>query len=776
MDKNHKKFLPTLLTSIFFGLSFGLFCYAFWLSTLFPPLSRRVIGLTIILILAGSQAGYRLIKKIIAPAMAKMRRDNLVRGASLILMLSFTILWFGFEGIMPESGYIAFLLPTQHLEITVPNYQQEESPEVQVSWFNTLLGEVSFNSVNLRGWERVGDILILRDADDNEFTWSGRTGEEAVLVFRSTPNAGKVNISWNGKQEVVDLASPQPGDYIYRATFSVPIYASPLLSLFFGFAFLSVVLWGIFCFLWMSKPHVEEQFAQIENSISRQPWNRIDYLCIAALLLLAFILRSVNLEAIYPLADEYSHLNTAKKILEGASLSDVYSRSLYIVTLPVAFFIKVFGPHLWAARLAGVVFNTLAIIPLYIINRKFNRSLAVFSSLMYSISPWIIAVSRNVREYGYYPFYFYWAFLILFNFWENFPHKFAFSKDWKSLFKPKQIFTYLFIAFTLIYAKYIDPASTFRTIFSVFLVFALFILLKVDWKNRSNLIFAFIAGAVLIFSYRMFFNRIIISPNFLVNLSLIKELFSQNSPVSWFYNRTTSIIGLAVFAAFVLAVKLRKDTQLPLMFITAFFLSAISFSIVFNHYIRPRYFFNLHIWFVLLISFGLYGVWIGLRLLFQLILTKNKFNPSNAKWLPAALSAGMIFASFNFKQVLLPISYTDNGFMPITTEYHYNLAPVHALILDQFEPGDVLIHTVYGSYARWMGEPNFSHTFYYNYKDPKGKEKIWSIIEEYPSGWIVLDHWHGEAYSKPLPFEDFSVNDKQVIYLGEFIDEHVWRW
>jgi len=116
--------------------------------------------LTIILILTGSQAGYRLIKKIIAPAMAKMRRDNLVRGASLILLLSFTILWFGFEGIMPESGYIAFLLPTQHLEITVPNNQQKESPEVQVSLFNTSLGEVSFNSVNLRGWERVGDILM----------------------------------------------------------------------------------------------------------------------------------------------------------------------------------------------------------------------------------------------------------------------------------------------------------------------------------------------------------------------------------------------------------------------------------------------------------------------------------------------------------------------------------------------------------------------------------------------------------------------------------------
>jgi len=49
-----------------------------------------------------------------------------------------------------------------------------------------------------------------------------------------------------------------------------------------------------------------------------------------------------------------------------------------------------------------------------------------------------------------------------------------------------------------------------------------------------------------------------------------------------------------------------------------------------------------------------------------------------------------------------------------------------------------------------------------------------SIIEKYPSGWIVLDHWHGEAYSKPLPFEDFSVNDKQVIYLGEFIDSAVF--
>ena len=114
--------------------------------------------------------------------------------------------------------------------------------------------------------------------------------------------------------------------------------------------------------------------------------------------------------------------------------------------------------------------------------------------------------------------------------------------------------------------------------------------------------------------------------------------------------------------------------------------------------------------------------------------------------------------------------------MPITTEYHYDLEKIHEEILSDFKNGDVLIHTIYGSYARWVGEPKFDQIFYYHESIKNKNQFFKSIITRYPHGWIVLDQWHGEEYSKPLEFSDFSIGAKNVKYLGKTKDEHVWRW
>jgi len=114
--------------------------------------------------------------------------------------------------------------------------------------------------------------------------------------------------------------------------------------------------------------------------------------------------------------------------------------------------------------------------------------------------------------------------------------------------------------------------------------------------------------------------------------------------------------------------------------------------------------------------------------------------------------------------------------MPITTEYHYDLEILHEEILSDFKNGDVLIHTIYGSYARWVGEPKFDQIFYYHESIKNKNQFFKSIITRYPHGWIVLDQWHGEEYSKPLEFSDFYIGAKNVKYLGKTKDEHVWRW
>ena len=114
--------------------------------------------------------------------------------------------------------------------------------------------------------------------------------------------------------------------------------------------------------------------------------------------------------------------------------------------------------------------------------------------------------------------------------------------------------------------------------------------------------------------------------------------------------------------------------------------------------------------------------------------------------------------------------------MPITTEYHYDLRPVHEYMLAHASSEDVLIYTIYGSYVKWVGEPQFAHTFYYAYQREDKQEFILGLVDQYPTGWIVIDKWKGVSHERLLPFKDFSSGGKQVTYLGEFIDEHVWRW
>ncbi len=80
------------------------------------------------------------------------------------------------------------------------------------------------------------------------------------------------------------------------------------------------------------------------------PWT--ESLLLSAIIL-ALLLRVFNLANLFPAVDEYYHLIAAKQIVEGAALSSVYQRSLWVVTLPVSFAMRIFGNQLWAARMVG---------------------------------------------------------------------------------------------------------------------------------------------------------------------------------------------------------------------------------------------------------------------------------------------------------------------------------------------------------------------------------------------------------------------------------------
>jgi hypothetical protein len=192
-------------------------------------------------------------------------------------------------------------------------------------------------------------------------------------------------------------------------------------------------------------------------------------------------------------------------------------------------------------------------------------------------------------------------------------------------------------------------------------------------------------------------------------------------------------------------------------------MSALLFSIFFERYVRPRYFFSLQFWFILFLALGLYGIWVSLKSLF-------------AGAVARVLVAGILFIlSFNGSQVFLPALYDEPGYMPITEEYHDNVDDVYHFLLGKTGDNDVLISTVFGRYVEFLGEIKFRAIYPYDrrYSDPHGY--VVSIVEQYDSGWIVLDDRRYKL-SVPLPLYTVSIKDKKIEYIGIFANQYVWRW
>ena len=466
LKEQHTKFRKNLpaFAALLAGFSLGLFLYTFLLIDYFPPLSKTIFALTAIITLAGAVVYYLLFSKLIIPAFPDMGRTLRIKLFSGLFLMSLLVFWFGLEGVLPDSRYLVFLLPRQSLEISVPQPQAANLNGAQISWIKTSLGGLSLNALDYQGWERVDDALVLVDPQDNRLTWAGQTGKEALIVFKTSPAGGMMKVSWNGAGEEIDLYSSKEDELIHRRQFQTPFYASRAIPLLFGIFNVLAGLFTASVLIWRALKDHKIEPDKVRTSMAGSAWQRVDLILMAGLVSAALLLRVFNLENLYPFADEYSHLLAAKNILNGMPLNQVYQRSLAIVTLPVVLFFKIFGTYIWTARLVTVIFNSLAVIPLYLITRRINRPVAVIAGLLFATSPWMIAVARNIREYGYYPFYFYWILYAMFLFLERVPDKFVLARDWKKVITPAGIGLLLLLAFPVYYSRYIDLSSTFRTV------------------------------------------------------------------------------------------------------------------------------------------------------------------------------------------------------------------------------------------------------------------------------------------------------------------------
>ncbi len=117
------------------------------------------------------------------------------------------------------------LLPKVSVTITATGEANPLSSghRVVLTGFDTRVKDVSYSSFTLNGeWQRVENTLVHVSPEPAEIQWNDRAGNRAVLYFQTGPDCGKITISWNGEEQVLDLYSPEAGDRSVLHKFQIP--------------------------------------------------------------------------------------------------------------------------------------------------------------------------------------------------------------------------------------------------------------------------------------------------------------------------------------------------------------------------------------------------------------------------------------------------------------------------------------------------------------------------------------------------------------------------
>ncbi len=569
----------------------------------------------------------------------------------------------------------------------------------------------------------------------------------------------------------------------------VPWYASVGMAYFTGVVFYATLVYFLFALLLPKKEQILDTLERnMGVSLSKNApsefsipdvWQKSDWFLIAGFVMLAFILRVINLEALPPHLEEYQHLIAAKQLLAGVTVDEVYQRGLYLVTMPVKLFFSLFGMQIWAARLPGVIVNSLALIPLYWLMRRYNKTVAIISVVLYVTSPWVIALSRTVREYAYHPLLYYLVLASALYLLENIPRGFLLA-EWRSIFVKKNVWALTILAFFVLFVVLIDPFSSFKIIALLYLILGLFFVARLDFQDKNNrLILAIVVGAgivvVGVFSALVLTNptisEMVGNPfralrvadplrNFRNgNAKLLFGQFFFRPPTQWYYGRLLLFPLLSLFFSVWWAKRTRKQNPIPCFFVVLFGVSLAAFLLLYTYIYAPRFFLHIQLWYVPLLAIGVFGWYLVLKIVIK------------DKRIRYAFFALILLVTINARQLAV---HFKNDALPVTYAIHIGFDELDSYMRQNVKPDDILLAKFYGRYVSFYDQPEFAKIYETSY-DP-------ALITENKSGWIVVDEVRYWSYRKDLLLENFSVDHVAIEYVGEFHDptsglsNFVWHW
>ena len=154
-------------------------------------------------------------------------------------------------------------------------------------------------------------------------------------------------------------------------------------------------LYGIATLLFLLALEGEE-----ENIQEEEPYTRSEFVLLALVVALGFLLLAYDLENIPPgvHGDEGESGMQALKILQG-QIPGLISVGWYHQPMLAfawhALTMKIFGDTVFGLRMSSVIVGTLTLIPLYFLTRLlFGRRVALLATLLLSVSHWHIALNR----------------------------------------------------------------------------------------------------------------------------------------------------------------------------------------------------------------------------------------------------------------------------------------------------------------------------------------------------------------------------------------------
>ncbi len=500
------------------------------------------------------------------------------------------------------------------------------------------------------------------------------------------------------------------------------------------------------------------------SSPAPAPWQRWEKISVVFVIVSAIAVRLVHLTALAPYTDEYFHLLSAQQLLAGVPMSELYQRSLVIVTFPVAASFWLFHTSLGFARLPGVLFNALAILPLYAVLRRISPRLAILGTLLYTFNPWIIAISKNVREYAYYPFWYYTLIWVWVQWWLCIPAKVKFAAGQWQWLRHRHWWIYSAVLLCVpVYALIIDPLSTFKNCLIIYLAVGLALLIwRIDWSHRRT---AGIVGAATLLS--------VVATIFIVSTlgfvsplprfsSYWLDLLFHQQWQQW-YSPAQGVLMFGLLVLVILSLIFRQTVSLIGGSIWLWLIGVYVYSFHFDRYTRPRYGFLLELLHVLVVALLIWilAAWVA-----------RLWSPKRPRFAMVTAGLALVFwqplTAWHAMTAVQQDQYTD-----ITQEYHDRVVSATNFLVNQARPGDVLVGTTvvdWFQFSRPTDRTTFSDLIHFNYTN----NQLEQIISTNPHGWFVVDErrlrWSG------LSNTDFQVNTTTFHFIKQIDGQYLFQW